>query len=654
VLQSLPKPFAVPLLSNVPIASFLATHLPHRGACPSSACEAMNHVVLKREQTEKTGETSTGLGYIWVFVVGSYFILAMIANLPAWLHGPTSELPLGGGLDVTQQVWFLGFTPDALIHGDNPFIANWINFPYGVNLMANISMFLPSLVLSPVTLIWGPVASFNVLMVIGFAGSATSAFAVFRHWVSWTPAAYVGGLVYGFSPFAVAEGSQHLFLQFAVLPPLFLLVLERVLFGQRGSPVRRGVVLGVLASAQLLISMEVLSSTAVLSAIGLILVFIFCWSRAGELLWRAATAFGTAIVTFLIVCAYPLWVYFYGPEHTTGTVHPSRRLDAFSTDALGLFLPTSNQAISPAALQHISHQFVNRSNVEDGSYVGLVLLVVLVIFTVVYWRVAVVRFAAAMSVVVVVLSCGPSLRVDGHTTGLDLPFFVLTRFPLLDDQIAVRYTLYICLFAGLLLAVGLDRLQRTGIGPIKAGNRSSFTCAVIAVACLVPLAPRWPYPILTPKIPAYFRSGANSIPAGSVVLTYPFPRGASHDQPMLWQIEGGLNYRLPGGYVITAGHDDKATTAGGRLPIETLLEETYKGRSLPFPSKGEVAEVVRDLRTWDIDTIVVTSEERGSASVDELFTVVLGRPPTQIDGADVWYHVGPQLDSTGTAPATTK
>jgi hypothetical protein len=612
-------------------------------------------VLEATEQSEMTEEGSKTLGFTWVVIVGSYVVLAMIANLPAWLHGPTSELPFGGGLDVTQQVWFLGFTPDALVHGDNPFFANWINFPYGTNLMANISMFLPSVVLSPITFIWGPIATFNVLMLLGFAGSATVAFVVFRSWVSWTPAAYVGGLLYGFSPFMVAEGSEHLFLQFAVLPPLFLLVLDRILFSERGNPVKRGVVLGVLASAQLLISMEVLASTAVMSAIGLALVVIFCWSRAGELLKRAAAALGGAVVTFLIICAYPLWVYFYGPEHTTGTVHPMRHLDGLSTDALGLILPTSNQAIAPAALQHISHHFVNRSHVEDGSYVGVVLLLVLVIFAVAYWRVAVVRFAAAMFVISVILSCGPRLRFDGHPTGLDLPFFVLTHLPLLDDEIAVRYTLYPFLFAGLLLAVGLDRIHRTGMGRIKAGSRSTLACVVIAAACLVPLVPRWPYQISTSPIPAFFRSAnANSIPEGSVVLTYPFPRGAKDDQPMLWQIEEGLHYRLPGGYVITAGSKDRASTGGGRLFTEDLIEETYHGHSLPSPSHAEVSAVASNLRTWDIDTIVVTGQGPGPASVDRLFTVVLGRPPSQIDGVDVWYHVSLQLASTGSSPTNSK
>ncbi len=174
----------------------------------------------------------------WVVVIGSYVVLAMVANLPAWLHGPTHELQVGGAGDLAEEVWFLGFTPLTLLHGNNPFVTNWMNFPYGVNMMVNTAMVLPAIVLAPITFLFGAVASFNVLMVLGFAGSATAAFAVFRRWAPWKPAAYAGGLLYGFSPYMYGPGFGHLFLLVVPLPPLFLLVLDEVLVRQRGSPLR--------------------------------------------------------------------------------------------------------------------------------------------------------------------------------------------------------------------------------------------------------------------------------------------------------------------------------------------------------------------------------------------------------------------------------
>jgi hypothetical protein len=146
----------------------------------------------------------------------------------------------------------------------------------------------------------------------------------------------------------------------------------------------------------------------------------------------------------------------------------------------------------------------------------------------------------------------------------------------------------------------------------------------------------------------------NSIPTGSVVLTYPFPRGVGHDEPILWQIEEGLQYRLPGGYIVADERKHRATIEGVHSVTEALLEEAYSGKSLALPSQAEVSAVTNNLRTWNIDTIVVTGQGRGPASVDRLFTVVLGRPPMQIDGVDVWYQVISQLGSASGAPGITK
>jgi hypothetical protein len=166
-----------------------------------------------------------------IAAAGSYLALGMVANLFAWLHGAGHELQKGA--DLAQEAWFMGFTPYSLVHGHNPLITNWINYPYGVNLMTNTAMFLPAMLLSPVTFIWRPVASLNVMLVLGLAGSAAATYFVLLRWISWKPAAYVGGLLYGFSRYMDGQGWGHFFLVFAMIPPLILLVLDEIVVTQR-------------------------------------------------------------------------------------------------------------------------------------------------------------------------------------------------------------------------------------------------------------------------------------------------------------------------------------------------------------------------------------------------------------------------------------
>ena len=75
-----------------------------------------------------------------------------------------------------QSVWFLGHGAHALLHGQGILTTHLINAPHGYNLMANTSMVAPSLLLSPITWLFGPVVTFNVAVVLGFSGSATAMF----------------------------------------------------------------------------------------------------------------------------------------------------------------------------------------------------------------------------------------------------------------------------------------------------------------------------------------------------------------------------------------------------------------------------------------------------------------------------------------------
>ena len=58
---------------------------------------------------------------------------------------------------------------------------------------------------APITFLMGPIAAFNVLVNLAFISSATACYFIVSRFVTWWPAAFVGGLVYGFSPYAVAR-----------------------------------------------------------------------------------------------------------------------------------------------------------------------------------------------------------------------------------------------------------------------------------------------------------------------------------------------------------------------------------------------------------------------------------------------------------------
>ena len=148
-----------------------------------------------------------------------------------------------------------------------------MNAPHGINLMWNTSLLLPGVLLTPVTLLAGAQTTLTLLLTLGFAGSAASLYWVLRRWgVSIGPAA-LGGAVYGFSPALLASAAGHYHLEFAVLPPLMIDALLRIVTG-RGHAVRNGVWLGLLAAAQFFIGEELLVDTVLAAGVVLVVLIV--------------------------------------------------------------------------------------------------------------------------------------------------------------------------------------------------------------------------------------------------------------------------------------------------------------------------------------------------------------------------------------------
>ena len=60
-----------------------------------------------------------------------YLGLSVFANGSAWTHGIAHSIQTSGGNDVPEEIWFLAQTPWVLLHGHNPLVNNWLNYPAG-------------------------------------------------------------------------------------------------------------------------------------------------------------------------------------------------------------------------------------------------------------------------------------------------------------------------------------------------------------------------------------------------------------------------------------------------------------------------------------------------------------------------------------------
>ena len=179
-----------------------------------------------------------------------------------------------------------------------------------------------------VTWLFGPVASLNLIDLVSPPVSALAMFWLLRRRVRWTPAAIVGGLFFGFSPFVlVSLALAHPNFGFLAPVPLIVGCIDDLFVRHRFRPLWVGFALGLLLTIEFFVSVEVLlvvSLFAVLAAffIGARSIFgtrlAVPWARA-----EAAPALGLAAGVALILLAYPLWFFFAGPAHLVGRAWPN-------------------------------------------------------------------------------------------------------------------------------------------------------------------------------------------------------------------------------------------------------------------------------------------------------------------------------------------
>ncbi len=576
-------------------------------------------------QTAREPRPHSGSRWAGWLVLALYLAGAFAVTWRLWVS-PASRMQAGDPTDVDLFAWFIRYSAESVAHGSLPhLVTTAMNAPRGVNLMWNTSLLLPGVLLTPVTLLAGPQVSLTVLLTLGFAGSAATMFWVLRRWsVSIWPAA-LGGAVYGFSPAMAASGLGHYQVQFAVLPPLIIDALLRILTG-RGRPVRTGAWLGLLAAVQLFTGEELLLDTAVA---GLVIAVVLVLVNAREVAGRATAAaagLGSAVVAALVLGGYGLWVQFHGPLTEHGSpwkvTHFRNRAAAFVTPGSNLLLHTKADAAAMAA-----HPLYV---VEYVGYLGWPLLVVLVAATIRYWADRRIRVAALSCAVVESLSLGTVQVVHGVTVPPALlPWHWLAHLPVLSQVLVNRLSILADGLAAAVLAVALDLAllagQRAGGGWWRRGIPVAI--AVIATAPLIPL----PYQA-TPvsPVPAGYQAAFRrlQLPRDAPVLVLPLGYGYQ-SIALRWYAETGNPGSMNGGYFIGPDRDGQARSYGGpALKDFAISIDSLWSAAVPPGHGGVRAPSPAELRSWVTRwrPAAVVAVTRRTSRLGRLLTTVFGPP----------------------------
>jgi hypothetical protein len=565
-----------------------------------------------------------------VVVVATYFLISIFGFWPV-LSGISRQRFSYDVQDFTLAVWGVGWVPHALAHGLNPFFSESIFVPTGVNLAQNVAAPFLGLIAAPVTLAFGPLVAADVLMVLAMPLSATAAFVVLRKWQVWPPAAALGGLIYGFSPYMVGQGVGHPALLFLPLPPFIALTVVNIL-QRRGSPGRLGIQLGLLVAAQYLISQEVLATVAILTITAVVCVAIRYRAGLREMIRAASRPFGIALVVAMVLLAYPIGMMIAGPQHATGTTFPTN--NRYHNDLLSFVLAGPLQKVSMGMGSSPGLGAINAT--EAGSYIGIPLLILVGFFAWKSRRSPRMQLAVALLLGTGLFSLGPHLAVGGRLTHIPLPFIVVDHVPLLDNLLPSRLSFELGSCVAAVVAFGLDDMRRrparTRVHSTDGQRRVRARSAVVATVTLAVLVatqlPRWPYE----TIPAQGAPAAlnRAIPEGNpIAITYPYDTAAT-PWPMLWQAEAGFSFRLLGGYAYHPGPSGGGTVLPNLMSPRGLQQflsgqEGVKLYGPPLPVSPDLVATARaTLTKYHVRLVIVDRSTRGSGPVIELFNDAIG------------------------------
>jgi hypothetical protein len=484
-------------------------------------------------------------------------------------------------------------------------------------------------------------------------------YVLLRRWVAWAPAAFVGGLLYGFSPFVVVSLTDaHLMLGMAAVPPLIVLCLDELVARQRWRWWLTGVAIGGLAFVQFFFGTELLVMTAVVAAVGVAMVVVFAaLFRRDVLVARALYALkagAAAAASGIVLLAWPAWFALDGPAHLTGTVWGTTLL-SYGGTSVGYFVHPMAASASVSALTHQVGGYQAPS--LSGQYLGIGLLVVLAVGLVVWRRDLRLWLLAAVGAVSTCFSFGLIM----HSWSL---WRLVVRAPLMDNVVPSRFVLLVYLCAAAMLGIIVDHtaLAVAGRAPRPSARTALGWCAglVVAVVALVPIvlyfADGLPLTAVAVEPPEWFSSVAPELPPDQVLLVLPF---AFRQSNMTWQAVARMRYAMVGG----GGPDSLLSRAGAERSGDRYLSQLSFSNGSQDIVAGEVGAVRSALDGWGVTGIVLPDPEglpdyermHAVRTAVVLLTAATGRAPEYRAHAWVWTgvdHAPPALDPTPAQLAT--
>jgi hypothetical protein len=578
-------------------------------------------------------------------VLAAYLAAGVAATWPlaSYLAG---RLP--ASRDVAVYVWDMWWVAHQVIHLHDPWSTSYLAAPAGLQLGYHTLVPLLGALMAPVTLAFGPSAAYN-LLVIAVPGLACYAmYRAARLWLPTLTGAIAAGAFFGLSAMLTYQAWYHLNIAYGTV---FLpLTLEAAVRLRRDPAIGRGVILGVVLGASVLVNQESAVMALILAVLALVPWLAGTRSRAAVLTaLRAVAAAGGAG----LLVASPQLVAMIQQARAGGSGASAASL-GYSTwvaNLPSLFAPSPR--LADDGLTALGHLYASHTRFETMNTFGVVLSLLAVAGLVASWR----RRSAWMLLLLwlggAALALGPVLYIGRHLyvpiaqiwqgvrVSALMPYTWFIRVPGLSIfREADRLALLGLVGAALLAGAAVDWLaQRGARGDASPGKKSWAWPVIIAVAVLGALEAGWSgSPGGLASMPTTFPALDGPIAAdhtGSIVVDVPF--GLDNvpsyglepaEQAILMATADGH----PRAICYTSWVPPQTIAAIERHPFYVQLNQAQLGHAV---GQAQIAKARADLRTLHVGWVVVWQQQPGQA-LPRYLSAAGFRFAYRADGASVY------------------
>jgi hypothetical protein len=360
-------------------------------------------------------------------ILACYLAASIAATWPRITYLTGGKLP--ATRDAGVYVWDFWWIAHQVEHLGNPWFTRLIAAPAGAQLGYHALMPLEGVVMLPVTFVFGPSASYNLLSVLMPGLSCYAMYRAARLWLPSQAGAIAAGAFFGLSSDLAWHGWYQLNLAAGAL---FLpLALEAAVRLRRDPRLRQAVILGAVLGASLLTDQQSAVLVAILVA-AVLLPWLLTRGRpggagsgngggggngaAGTPPWRTKVTATAAALGVALVVASPQIVAMVAQTRAGGasiSLHSVARYYTTSSSYLpGLFSFSPRVvALGLTALKPLTY----RGPIGDGiPTFGVVLTVVALLGLAVSWRRRSARLLGLLWLGSAVLALGSTLRIGTH------------------------------------------------------------------------------------------------------------------------------------------------------------------------------------------------------------------------------------------------